>query len=279
MIADLKTAIKKRFPKSVLRWRTRRLIAAGIEPDLDFLATIRRHLPAIRGGEKLCEYFTKRHTAIDVGACGGEYSCVMATMFSKVLTIEPTTDMAALLRRSLPINCELLECALGSEIGTVSIRVPKINGFRMNALSTVTEHNFDFSDIDAVDVDLVRQTTIDQLVSERRLKPSFIKIDVEGYEGSVLLGARQTVQVHRPVLMIEIEQRHNRNYLDIFTLLDSYGYSPFHFRHGKLSPSGAAMVEESFQVLHGIGVSGMKEMIALKVENKYLNNFIFLPPT
>lgn len=254
-------------------------MAAGIEPDLDFLATIKRHLPAIQGGEKLCEYFTKGHTAIDVGACGGEYSCVMATMFSKVLTIEPTADMAALLRRSLPANCELLECALGSEIETVSIRVPKINGLRMNALSTITDHNFEFSDIGVVDVDVVRQTTMDQLVSEWRLKPSFIKIDVEGYEGNVLMGARQTVQVHKPVLMIEIEKRHNRNYLDIFTLLDSYGYVPFHFRHGKLLPSGAAVVEESFQVLQGMGVSGMKEMIAVKVNEKYLNNFIFLPLT
>ena len=37
----------------------------------------------------------------------------------------------------------------------------------------------------------------------------FIKIDVEGHEEAVLRGAAQTIARNRPVLMIEIEERHN----------------------------------------------------------------------
>lgn len=252
-------------------------MASGIEPDLELLANIKQHLPEVHGGEEFVKYFSKDKAAIDVGACGGEYSCVMAEMFEKVLSIEPTGDMASHLRKALPCNCEVVESALGAEPGTVSIRVPKIGGVRMNALSTVTSHNFEFSDIGAVDVDEVKQATIDQLVSERSFKPSFIKIDVEGYEGNVLAGAREVIRIGRPVVMIEIEKRHNKNYSEIFSMLGSYGYAPFHFRNGRLSVSSPAIVEESFDFLKGVGVSGMQEMIAAKASEKYLNNFIFLP--
>jgi FkbM family methyltransferase len=278
VISYAKKTLKKLFPKPALRWRARKLIAGGLEPDLYLLANIRRHLAAIDDGEKFCSYFSKSRTAIDVGACGGEYSCVMAQMFDKVLSIEPTEDMVSVLRRSLPRNCEIVGCAIGAETGDVSIRVPKVDGVRMNALSTVSDHSFEFSGVNTVDVDVVRQVTIDQLMMERGLKPSFIKIDVEGYEGKVLQGAMKTIETCRPVIMIEIEKRHNRSYGDIFSSLDKIGYAPYHFQDGRLVPSSPEIVEGSFESLTEMGTSGMMEVLSCRASGKYLNNFIFLPP-
>jgi hypothetical protein len=39
-----------------------------------------------------------------------------------------------------------------------------------------------------------------------KLKPGFIKIDVEGFEGKVLQGADKTIRSHRPVIMIELHK-------------------------------------------------------------------------
>ena len=277
MSSYFKSALKKSLPKSALRWRTRKVLKSGMEPDLYLLANIRKYLSGIQGGEKFLDYFSKEQSAIDVGACGGEYSCVMSSMFGKVLSIEPTEDMAVWLRSALPRNCKLVECAIGATVGEVSIRVPKINGVRMNALSTVADHSFELSMVNAIDTHVVKQLTIDQLVSEAGVRPSFLKIDVEGYEGNVLLGSRNVIELYKPVIMIEIEKRHNTAFDDIFKLLGSQGYIPFHFRGGKLTLSGPRIVEESFNYLEQNGISGMMEVISTKVSEKYLNNFIFIP--
>ena len=277
MSSYLKSALKKSLPKSALRWRTRKVLNSGMEPDLYLLANIRKHLPGIQGGEKFLGHFSKEQSAIDVGACGGEYSCVMSSMFGKVFSIEPTADMAEWLKSALPRNCQLMECAIGATIGEVSIRVPRVNGVRMNALSTVADHGFELSMVDTIDTHIVQQLTIDRLASEADIQPSFLKIDVEGYEGNVLLGSRNVIESYKPVIMIEIEKRHNTAFHDIFKLLGSQGYIPFHFCGGKLTLSGPRIVEESFNYLERNGISGMMEVISTKVSEKYLNNFIFIP--
>ena len=99
MSSYLKSVLKKSLPKSALRWRTRKVLNSGMEPDLYLLANMRKHLSGIQGGEKFLDHFSKGQSAIDVGACGGEYSCVMSSMFGKVFSIEPTADMAEWLKK------------------------------------------------------------------------------------------------------------------------------------------------------------------------------------
>ena len=277
MTTLVKTVAKNMFPRSVLRWRAHKIVSGGMDPDLCLLANFARYLSEVQGGEKFVEHFSKSRGAVDVGACGGEYSMVMAAVFGKVLSVEPTADMAMVLRKSLPRNCEVIECALGETIGEVSIRVPKIGGARMNALATIADHGFDFSNVGPVDIAVVKQFTVDQLARERSLRPSFIKIDVEGYEGSVLLGALEVIRTCKPVLMIEIERRHNKQFAEIFSLLGSQGYATYHFGGGRLCLSSPDVVDKAFHDLKNSDVSGMKEVIAAKESGRYINNFVFLP--
>ena len=48
--------------------------------------------------------------------------------------------------------------------------------------------------------------TVDQVTEFLKLKPGFIKIDVEGFEGKVLQGADKTIRSHSPVIMIELHK-------------------------------------------------------------------------
>jgi FkbM family methyltransferase len=277
MLTLAKHLVRKRFPRLFLRLRVRKLLAYRTDPDMYFLANLKNYLSGSNETEHFVSYISSKNTAIDVGACGGEYSCIIANYFKQVVSVEPTSEMASRLRVSLPSNCEVLECALGKESTEVNLRIPKIADDSMHALATVANHDFDFSKVDRIDIVKVTQTTIDKLASERRLRPSFIKIDVEGYEGDVLFGARETIETCRPILMIEIEKRHNKNFLPIFKLLDSYGYVPFHSRGEKLEISGPTVVDESYDYLRGGKVSGMAEVIAIRATEKYINNFLFLP--
>jgi FkbM family methyltransferase len=277
MVTLAKVLIKRLFPKLVLRWRANNVIYSRMDPDLYLLANIRTILLSIPSGNAYIQKLSKSSTVIDVGACGGEYSIIMGEMFDRVLTIEPTADMAAVLRESLPQNCEIIECALGDSIGEVVLRVPKVEGARLHALATVAEHGFDFSNIGMVDTATVKQLTIDKLMSERNTRPSFMKIDVEGYEGKVLLGALKVIEDCKPVLMVEIEKRHNKEFGDIFGLLGSRGYLPYHYRSGKLCLSGPEVVEDSYTCLKENEVSGMTEVMAIKKAERYINNFLFLP--
>jgi hypothetical protein len=53
---------------------------------------------------------------------------------------------------------------------------------------------------------------------------SFIKIDVEGHEESVLRGAHRLLSEQRPSLLIELEERHNPGCIArVRTMLGAYG--------------------------------------------------------
>lgn len=53
---------------------------------------------------------------------------------------------------------------------------------------------------ETIEIDL---TTIDKYVQKTGVIPNFIKVDVEGAEDFVLQGARETIQNHKPILIIE----------------------------------------------------------------------------
>ena len=55
-------------------------------------------------------------------------------------------------------------------------------------------------------------TTIDAFCLAHKLKPNFIKIDIEGYEWHALRGARDTLARCRPLVLVEV---HPMNWAEI----------------------------------------------------------------
>lgn len=76
----------------------------------------------------------------------------------------------------------------------------------------------------------VRVEPLDRLVRQRGFRPpDFIKIDAEGTELEVLLGAEQTIRKHRPILYIEMHGASLESKLarqqEVHSLLRSWGYA------------------------------------------------------
>ena len=93
----------------------------------------------------------------------------------------------------------------------------------------------------------------------------FIKVDVEGYEFQMLQGAAEAITRDRPVLLVEIEERHTK-----MTLVDAVGriessfvYRAYFYPHGCLAP---------FAALHPVANHSVSAS-----RNDYVSNFIFFP--
>lgn len=57
---------------------------------------------------------------------------------------------------------------------------------------------------------------------------SFLKIDVEGLEDKVIRGAIETIRKHRPVMLIEIEERHRSTPVSVvFDMMWGLGFRAF----------------------------------------------------
>ena len=69
-----------------------------------------------------------------------------------------------------------------------------------------------------------------QCLDNLHLAPYFIKLDVQGDEFDVLLGAKQTLGCHKPILLVEGGEP------VMFAYLSEFGYSGYTFSHGRFVP-------------------------------------------
>lgn len=142
---------------------------------------------------------------VDVGAHVGEYAVPLARSTQRrVYAIEPNRKTFARLNRTITRNdlvdrVHPLRVGLADEDGRRSFHrssYSKISSFdasharRWGATVSTTE--------------VVPVRRLDGLVPESIPPPDGIKIDVEGLEGAVLDGGAQTIDVHRPLVVLEI---------------------------------------------------------------------------
>lgn len=157
--------------------------------------------------------------AIDIGAAEGVYAWHLKRLAHKCIAFEPNPVMAKLVRRRLPC-VELHECALSSRAYTARLRIP-VGNVPLTGLGTIETAN-DLAEFAVVKNIDVQSRTLD---SFHFRSVGFMKIDVEGHEIDVLRGARETLVRDRPVLLIEIEERHRPNALSsVARYLSAVGY-------------------------------------------------------
>jgi FkbM family methyltransferase len=136
---------------------------------------------------------------VDVGASFGYFTALASSVVGpsgRVIAIEPGPQNQTLLLLNARLNglpsAEIHQTAVSDGVGLVKYGRSGSNG-------TITEFDGDASHIGSYE--LVRSTTLDCILKGDRV--DMMKIDVEGAEGRVLRGARDTLRDQKPILVFE----------------------------------------------------------------------------
>jgi FkbM family methyltransferase len=161
--------------------------------------------------------------AIDVGANVGIHAIPLASRLApgKLIAVEPLQRNAERLLANAQlngiVNIDLHVVAAGPSPGTVNLHLARDDAFASTA--QVLRH------WDGEQVAPVEQTTLD-LLWETAGRPaiSLVKIDVEGGEAGVLVGAVRLLSRDRPAILVEANTPDALS--NVTRVLDGHGYHP-----------------------------------------------------
>jgi len=139
--------------------------------------------------KKSFKFVANKGVALDIGANVGLWTSDISKEFRKVIAYEPVADFRKCLQRNVNLeNVNIEACALGNENTFIDM--------------IITEENTGHSHVNPESKGLgkIPMYRLDDL--ELR-EVDYIKIDCEGYEYNILLGAEQTIKKFRPIIVIE----------------------------------------------------------------------------
>lgn len=216
--------------------------------------------------------------AFDVGGALGSYAWPLNRKARRVVVFEPGAFHNRFLNFAARFSRLHVErAAVGAAPGELCLYTPGEGVVARHSATLSTENpTINIATAAACRVPVV---AIDDY-AKRRLGPherlDLLKIDVEGFELAVLQGAVERLKQDCPLVICEIEARHNRQYRDVFELLAGVGYRAYFARDGKLvemrsfdleplqSPADLAYrLSDDYRPGHGT----------------YINNFVFEHPS
>lgn len=138
------------------------------------------------------KYLNKSHIAIDVGGNTGLTGAIIANFAKHVTIFEPNAELISVIQTTCQghKNITIEQKAVFNQSGKTYIYPAGVNN------TTMVPSCLD----NAIEVDSV---TIDEYCRDKNLKPDFIKIDVEGVDAEVIIGAEKTVLNYKPLLFLE----------------------------------------------------------------------------
>lgn len=200
---------------------------------------------------------------VDCGANRGQSidAILLKRRKGAVISFEPNGALYQKLCRLYPDNPRVTihNFGLGSERGGFKLFVPSYRGFVFDGLASfdresaacwLRERLYGYREslleVHEVSCEILR-------MDDLALKPSFIKLDIQGFELSALQGAENTLDQFRPVLLIETPDT------DIKAYLKRFGYVHCKFDRGALIPSAQGGDLNSFflttRTLAELGIS------------------------
>ena len=257
---------KSRFFKKLKGLSAQNLLERKVEPEFLWIK----------------EILGKNSVFIDVGANVGAYLYTLENHLKpeNIYAFEPNPQLFKRLKRLFP-KVNLFSLAL-SDVSTIAeFKIPVINGEKVHTRGTlqtsIKEKNEEKTILQKVEVKPLDDLVFDEGYIEKGRnaqtdkfnlkKLDFIKIDVEGNEMQTLRGAKKTIEKFKPILMVEMEQRHHKeNLWTLISEIADWGYSVNFLDRKTLQPK--LLTEEFLNQQNPDNVKNYKD---------YINNIIFLP--
>lgn len=200
--------------------------------------------------------------------CGGHHGCTAIPLSAwvgekgKVITFEPKPSNFEIIRKNIVLNNISNITALNKAVGSKNGRTYISDASNASVQSSVVKG--------AIEVDVI---ALDDLID---LHPTFLKIDVEGYEVEVLKGAKKILQ-NRPKLAIEIHTEslnsYNTSVRELLSLLHLDNYDCWiQWKDGE-EPKKFDINQEITQRVHLFAVP-KKLKLPIKSEIPYLSVII-----
>ena len=148
---------------------------------------------------------------IDAGANAGLITMAASKWIGAtgcICAFEPSAREFARLSDTVSRNhlsqVTMVPAALGAGRAVATLRVADAVHGGLNTLGS----DFGYAGIDVAEIESVDVMPLDEFVAERQLsRIAVIKVDVEGFEEEVIAGAANTLERHRPTLVIEVLSR------------------------------------------------------------------------
>ncbi|MEO3472781.1 FkbM family methyltransferase [Roseomonas sp. CAU 1739] len=171
-------------------------------------------------------------TLVDVGAHDGLITLPFARLpGSRVLAFEPLPMAFARLAEALaahfggeiPPHVELVQAALGDHAGQADLAMPVLDGVAQEQWASTAK---DYAAFGGPRLAIRHFAAPLQRLDDRAIRDlTHVKIDAEGAEYEILRGARETLLRCRPVLTLEVEERHREGSTwAVPAFLDALGY-------------------------------------------------------
>jgi len=139
------------------------------------------------------------NVVLDIGANSGQYAADLrrSAYKGRIVSFEPLAGPFSLLesRAATDPLWDCQRCALGDSDGTVSINVAGNDGESSSVLPMLQSHRDAFPAASYIGTEQVAIHRLDSLAPDilRPADVAFLKIDVQGYEETVLAGSKSTL--------------------------------------------------------------------------------------
>jgi len=162
-------------------------------------------------------YLNKFKNTLDIGAATGMYASHFAKHSKSVICFEAVTPVYEQLEKIKQSNANVIthNIAVSNHVGT--------NDFYVDDKRLSNSSFQNLVDGQKITVDTV---TIDSL---QLVDVGFIKVDVEGVELDVLVGANDTIEEYKPTCMVEVYDKFNKYPVETtFEFFFNRGYRCFY---------------------------------------------------
>jgi len=210
----------------------RTMYVNNYEPHLWFCGMVLS--PAeIRLTRYIIKHLPEKGVFFDIGAHHGLYTLLVHDLTNgatPVYAFEPAQVHTKILRKSIKglSGVSIINAAVSSKSGTVTF-------YENNRTVSTLDKSFADSEANArltfVEV-LVPSVSVDDYCLENDIKPTFLKIDVEGAEQAVVAGAMNVLRGVRPDVALEVWGENNEQHLEAAHALVEIGYTPYRITEG-----------------------------------------------